>query len=268
MVGISAAESIDEETDTLRPFVSTSFQSQDTPKGELVRTLPSRVVRRVWQKGLFDTARRTCFLADQTMRERWLGIDTQDFIPWHAISDDPDCVDYDPIGYRTCARALNMLEIEPGRDVFLDYGCGKGRVLVLAARRAFRRVIGVELSHALADQARRNLSAAKRRLNCRSIEVVHQDARQYAIPSYATVFFLFNPFGGNILRTVQAKIYQSWLDYPRRIQLLYVHPPPRRRFIRRVRLALFCAIPTERGPTSISPLHPVIAAKSATHGDS
>ena len=130
-----------------------------------VAALPAQLVRRVREKGLLDTLRRTWFLTDQALRERWLGIDTQDYIPWQKICDDPACVDYDPIGYRTCRRALGMIDVDPATDVFVDYGCGKGRVVVLAARRKFQRVIGVELSAELADAARNRCqcTTAKRR---------------------------------------------------------------------------------------------------------
>ena len=47
-------------------------------------------------------------------------------------------------------------------DVFVDFGCGKGRVLFLAARYRFARIIGVELSERMAEQARRNLAREPR----------------------------------------------------------------------------------------------------------
>jgi methylase of polypeptide subunit release factors len=44
-------------------------------------------------------------------------------------------------------------------DVFVDFGCGKGRVLYLACRHPFKEVIGVDLSPAVVEAARRNLHA-------------------------------------------------------------------------------------------------------------
>src|SRR5215218_10190886 len=42
-------------------------------------------------------------------------------------------------------------------DVFVDLGCGKGRVLYMAARRPFKRVIGIEWSERFSRIARVNL---------------------------------------------------------------------------------------------------------------
>ncbi len=43
-------------------------------------------------------------------------------------------------------QMVSASDIEPHRYSFVDYGSGKGRVLLLAARFPFRRVVGVEFS--------------------------------------------------------------------------------------------------------------------------
>ncbi len=54
------------------------------------------------------------------------------------------------------------LEASPFRltdYAFIDIGCGKGRVVLLASEYAFREVVGVELNPQLASVARRNLQS-------------------------------------------------------------------------------------------------------------
>jgi len=81
--------------------------------------------------------------------ERALGIDTAGIIEL----DELDVADFEREGYEGSGwldlrRMLRPGEVKPG-DVFLDLGSGKGRVLMLAARYPFARVIGVEVSETL-----------------------------------------------------------------------------------------------------------------------
>jgi SAM-dependent methyltransferase len=55
--------------------------------------------------------------------------------------------------------ALDMLQLTPD-DVFVDLGCGDGRVVAAALRRGVRRGIGIELDAELAGSARRRVLAA------------------------------------------------------------------------------------------------------------
>lgn len=75
----------------------------------------------------------------------------------HAIEPGhlhPDRVWYQPSGWNFLPRVLRGEEV-PATDVFVDFGSGKGRVLYQAAQNRFARVIGVEISAALSEAARR-----------------------------------------------------------------------------------------------------------------
>lgn len=110
-------------------------------------------------------------------------------------------------------------------EVFIDFGCGKGRTLIMAAELGFRRALGVEYSGQLCETAVKNAGVfkSKSHSDCR-IDVVHSDAKEYAIPSDATVFFFFNPFGPAILEPVLAAIRESLKAKPRRAYLIYMNP--------------------------------------------
>ena len=64
---------------------------------------------------------------------------------------------YEPSPLLALRRGLRGRELRPD-DVFLDLGCGKGRVLVDAVQLPFARVVGVELVPELVEQARANLA--------------------------------------------------------------------------------------------------------------
>jgi SAM-dependent methyltransferase len=82
-----------------------------------------------------------------------------------------------------------------------------GRVVMLAARRPFRAVIGVEISPALVEIARENLASARdpKRV-ARDVKIVRADAAEYAFPRGDLVVFMYNPFHGPVLDAVLANL--------------------------------------------------------------
>lgn len=107
---------------------------------------------------------------------------------------------------------------------FLDLGAGMGRAMLLASEHAFRAVIGVEFHPTLARIARRNLAAwraagrslAPMRMYCR-------DAVEHPMPRGHCVVFLFNPFGGPVLRRLLARWRRAFARRPGQLDILYVN---------------------------------------------
>ena len=83
------------------------------------------------------------------------------------------------------------------RDLLVDLGSGLGHVALLAAICACARVLGIEIEPAYVACARQCAHA----LNLKNVTFLHQDARSADL-SRGTVFFLYTPFTGTILRTV------------------------------------------------------------------
>lgn len=121
-------------------------------------------------------------------------------------------------------RLVDSLPIDPWHFVFVDYGCGKGRVLALAAERPFLRVEGVELSEDLHRAAESNIAKAQRNGALRAPVVVHhRDATEYELPREPLVIYLFNPFGEQVIARVLDKIEASLRDTPRDAYVVYVN---------------------------------------------
>ena len=121
-------------------------------------------------------------------------------------------------------RLLDSLEIDAGRFVFVDYGCGKGRVLALAAERAFLRVEGVELSEDLHRLAVGNMAQARAGGALRAPVVVHHlDATDYELPKQPLVVYLFNPFGEQVVSRVADAIQSSLRETPREAYVIYAN---------------------------------------------
>ncbi|MEU1306780.1 MULTISPECIES: class I SAM-dependent methyltransferase [Streptomyces] len=129
---------------------------------------------------------------------------------------------YEPSETWQLLRILPPSEIRP-TDSFADIGCGKGRVLIAAARHyTVRRVIGVEFSADMHHSASDNI--ARMRPGRSPIELVHSDACTWPIPPDATVFYLFNPFTGETFRRFAANLLASQQEHPRHLRIVYVFP--------------------------------------------
>jgi SAM-dependent methyltransferase len=135
----------------------------------------------------------------------------------------PDRVIYYPSGWRYLKRILRRREVGPG-DVFVDVGCGKGRVLLQAARWPFKRVVGVEIDSELSATARANIEHHRRRLRCEDVEVITADAAEYAFEDDVTVVYMYFPFGGETFRTVLDNLIASIDRAPREVRLIYALP--------------------------------------------
>ncbi len=186
--------------------------------------LVTQAITRVRSKGLVSTARRMSFLAYELYWERRLGIDTADCIPREMLSSDPASIGYDPVGYRHLAAAFRHIKRNDPMGTFLDYGCGKGRVVARAALLPFDRIVGVELSTDLCESARDNIRQMTKSSRCKNIEIVNANAAAYVLPDDTTSIFLFNPFTRHLLDSVVEQIRQSLLRKPRALTILYLLP--------------------------------------------
>ncbi len=193
--------------------------------------------------------------AHERYRDWRLGVDTCGAISSSALGGDASCVDYEPVNYKCLDAAMDYLDVRAGEDVFLDYGCGKGRAVAYAATMPFRRIIGVDRAPELCAAAKDNLRRIKPPVRCADIDIVTADARVFDPPDDATVIFMFNPFTGQILADVQEKIRQSLARAPRKMTLIYLYPHQRQEdaFAGRPWIRKTCELPT-RSWRSISTL--------------
>lgn len=134
---------------------------------------------------------------------------------------------YETISARQISNCFNHLltrQIVSASETFVDFGCGKGRVLLLAAQAGFASVKGVEFSKELCDIANRNIDQFKKTCGLQSsIHVYHDDVTQYSIEEADTIFYFFNPFSNFILNQVVENIKNSCLSFPRELTILYTH---------------------------------------------
>ena len=174
--------------------------------------------------------RRTLKVLRHNSSERYhehrLGIDTAGTIAMAELGiDKPAHREYGPTPFRDFQAMFDRLPIRPGQDVMIDYGSGKGRVLILAAGYPFRRIIGIEFSPALNAIATANIETARPQLVCTDVTTVVTDAREYVVPPDVTVAYFNNPFDRWIFDEVLVQLRASLTAHPRRLHVVLNCPP-------------------------------------------
>jgi len=132
---------------------------------------------------------------------------------------DPDSHSYVGCAYTVIWLILDRLKMTE-RDIFVDIGCGKGRVLCCAAQHHIRKTVGVEINPELCSAARNNVRRLRRAKA--PVEIVEAQAQE-ADYSEGTLFFIFNSFGPKTMEMVQERIRNTLSGNPRDIKLVYVN---------------------------------------------
>lgn len=156
------------------------------------------------------------------LQDRRLGISTAGLIPIETlVADWQGCHDYFPTSRRAFEMLMRHVPIVPGHSVFVDYGSGKGRVLLLAARLPVMKVIGVEIAPVLNAAAHANIDRLRDKLTCRDIMIWQGDAARFPLPDSADILYFYNPFHGDTLLGVLETIRVSALSAPRPIHVVF-----------------------------------------------
>ena len=113
----------------------------------------------------------------------------------------------------TLFRKRAKLKVVPS-DVFVDVGCGKGRVINYWLMNGYKnRIVGVELDPEIAELSRHRL----RRFP--NVEIIAGDINEN-IPDYASIFWLFNPFNEQIMMIFKRRLEERFLQRGN-VKLLY-----------------------------------------------
>lgn len=132
---------------------------------------------------------------------------------------------YEPIHCVDFSQFLEPLGIPYGHFLFVDFGSGKGRAVLLASALPFKKIIGIEFSDALTATAKKNLFRYPNELKkCKDIEFVVVDAAEYDLPYEPLVLYFFNPFKRPVMKQVVNNVTRTFEAYPRRIVVVYFSP--------------------------------------------
>lgn len=184
-----------------------------------------RLVNTIRRNGLQGLAQTALALTEDRLFDWRYGVATSGLIHLASLAiESPNVihgVDYQPMRARYFRLMLHEIEV-PKDSVLVDFGAGKGRILLLAARTGcFKKVVGVEFSPHLCHAAQENIGTFLR-LQATDVEfeVVNADVADYHVCPDQNVFFMYNPFDQVVLQYVLQNIDQSLIERPRPIWLI------------------------------------------------
>lgn len=132
---------------------------------------------------------------------------------------------YEAVNYYMLENLLeNFRKLFPEEKTLTDVGCGKGRVLVVAAHYGFTHITGIDFAKELCEEANRNVKSIKADFPAVNFKIIWDDVLRTPLTANDKVFFLFNPFDKEIMEKFVEKIERSLKDYPRTIYFIYVNP--------------------------------------------
>ena len=114
---------------------------------------------------------------------------------------------------------------------FIDIGCGKGRIMCVAAHFGATKVTGIDFSKEFCDAAKLNLAKTKLQFTALEYKVLNNDAFYFEIPDDADCIFMFNPFDEVIMSGVIENIEMSLERFPRKITIVYANPLQKHLFL-------------------------------------
>jgi SAM-dependent methyltransferase len=154
-----------------------------------------------------------------SFRKRWAGrgfdrlhgVETSQEVSREALTGIPNEIrgqagDYVPTHAALFERIVQTSGVDPSRYTFVDLGCGKGRILIVAAKYPFKAIVGVEADGSLCETAKQNLKRWGQGCPERRLTVVHRDARTFDWPEGNLFIFMYSPFRGPVFKRVAERL--------------------------------------------------------------
>lgn len=132
---------------------------------------------------------------------------------------------YEPTPYHVLDLCFDRVELEKD-DVFVDFGCGKGRVVFYVNHRFHISATGIEMNERYIQEAYQNkiYYSMEHHLYKAPVNFICAKAEHYKIQSTDTIFFFFNPFSIRVFRKVVNNILKSQQSNPRKMYMMLYYP--------------------------------------------
>ncbi|MGM9966171.1 MULTISPECIES: class I SAM-dependent methyltransferase [unclassified Rummeliibacillus] len=132
---------------------------------------------------------------------------------------------YEPTPYDVLDLCFDNIELAQD-DCFVDFGCGKGRVVFYVNHRYHIDTLGIEINKNYIQDAYQNKMqyVKNHHLAEKSVNFLNAKAEQYKIQPTDNIFFFFNPFSVQIFRKVIYNILKSQQGNSRKIYVILYYP--------------------------------------------
>lgn len=124
-----------------------------------------------------------------------------------------------PFDHSSIDCVFEEIKALPCEKSFMDIGCGKGQILLMAVMSGMVKVRGIEWNSQIAEICRNNMSTLHI-----DADIISGDATEYKDIDEYSIFFLYNPFGEKAVQKVVRNILESRERRSRDIFLVYGNP--------------------------------------------
>jgi SAM-dependent methyltransferase len=131
---------------------------------------------------------------------------------------------YAPVATALFRRMLREVRVDYRDYIFVDFGCGKGKALLLAARLPFKEIIGIELWQTVLEVAGRNVREYTGKRQCQNVRLQCINAVDFRFSSDPALYYFFDPFKIDVMSRVLANLRASLIQWPRESYVLYCEP--------------------------------------------
>jgi len=122
---------------------------------------------------------------------------------------------------RTLLNDLETIVGKPiNKELFVDYGSGKGAAIIHAKLLGFKKSIGVEFAKELHEQAVENIE----KLKLQDVTSLYADATTYRLPNNISLIYFFNPFDTVVMSKVVENILIQKERFEGEVYVVYGNP--------------------------------------------
>ncbi|MBN2544208.1 MAG: class I SAM-dependent methyltransferase [Spirochaetes bacterium] len=147
----------------------------------------------------------------------------------NEVKSEDETLFYSPAPFLFLRQSFNFIKKEIKGKIFIDAGCGAGRVLLHAMDYPFSKIYGVDMSKYLTDIAQDNVNKYRkcRKKQMPEVEVIQSDILKFKIPDEPLVLFLFDPFNDEITEKFIDKLVK---ENKKEIHVIYLSPHKKEMF--------------------------------------
>ena len=105
------------------------------------------------------------------------------------------------------------------KELFVDYGSGKGAAIIHAKKLGFKQTIGIEFAKELNDQAIKNIEVLK----LDNVSSLYADATSYTLSNDISLIYFFNPFDEIVMQKVIDNIIAQKDSFENDVYVIYAN---------------------------------------------
>jgi 16S rRNA G966 N2-methylase RsmD len=183
------------------------------------------LVNSIKKRGIINTFK---FVFYEYLFDYVYKVDTNGYIELddlQTITDTKDATKYQGSNYFILSKFFKKYKNSILNSTVVDFGSGKGRILIMAMKYNAKKCIGIEFAKELIDISKINLSKYKNNNNITTKdELILDSALNYKFSGDEDILFFYNPFNETILNPILNNILNSQND-PMVVYINPVHPP-------------------------------------------